>query len=219
MSDSGNSSKGFLQVAFDLIKLAVASALGVIIIAVALINFQNISDAAQQLLAKAGRARDIDALGVKMSFNEDGLTDALESYVDKPGEISLEVIKVIRQLGAEEYERLMDVGQLDGLCEYDAPTYKVRGDLALDYKLQDELHLVSITKSPDVLDQVSSYLDQKAAEGQKSQNGRPIYCYDMTLTDLGRNVKTGLVQSFKTAFDGGRERSAPPPVSHEMAQK
>ncbi|WOJ88806.1 hypothetical protein RZS28_13435 [Methylocapsa polymorpha] len=218
MAEDRSALKGPLQLVYDLVKASVAVVLGAIVIAVAVINFQPLCNAAQQLLAKAGDARELEIAGFKVSLSEDSVAEALAAYAVNPGEISAEVTKAIRALRPDEYERLLDVGQLDGLCEYERPSAKMRGDVALDYTLAEK-GLTWIADSPDTLASVSAYLAKKAAMDQSSENGRALSCYDMTLTELGRNVKTGLVQSFKTAFDPIRDHSEPTPVKREMAQK
>ncbi len=210
--------KASLQVAFDFVKVSVALVLGGVIIAVAVADFKSISAASRQFLAKAGDARELDFAGFKVSLNEDSVTEALAEYAADPSEISPDVTEAIRALTPDEFARLMDVGQLDGLCQYQAPNAKMRADVALDYGLAEK-GLTWIADSPDTLASVNAYLAEKAAEGDRGANGRALSCYAMTLTDLGRNVKTGLVQSFKTAFDPGRERSAPAPKRRDVARE
>ena len=65
----------------------------------------------------------------------------------------------------------------------------MRRDVALDYGLEEK-KLVKIDPDPVAL-----------SEGQKKtlDIGHPLSCYKMTLTnDLGRDVKTILVQSSRT---------------------
>lgn len=218
MSDFHDSLKGLLQIVLDVVKVSVAVTLGVIVVVVAIGDFKSIRAASQQFLAKAGNARELEVAGFKVSLTEDTVTDALAEYAADPSQISPDVTSAIRALRPDEFARLMDVGQLDGLCQYARPSAKMRSDVALDYGLAEK-GLTWIADSPDTLASVSAYLAEKAAEGDKSPNGRALSCYDMTLTELGRNVKTGLVQSFKNAFDPMRDRVEPTPVKREVAQQ
>ncbi|WP_026605864.1 hypothetical protein [Methylocapsa acidiphila] len=210
MPDFQNRLNGFLQVVVNLVKVAVAVVLGAVVIGVAATDFKSITAASQQILAKASDARELDFAGFKLSLSESTVTEALAQYAADPSKISPEVTQAIRDLRPDEFARLMDVGQLDGLCRYQNPSARMLGDVALDYDLAAK-GLTWIGDSPDTFASVEAYLAEKAAEGMPSPNGRPISCYQMTLTDLGRNVKTGLVQSFKKAFDPTDGWSAPSP--------
>ncbi len=218
MSNTRDQLKELLQIIFDCVKVSVAVVLGGLVIVVAVTDFKSIAAASQQLLAKAGNAKELEIAGFKVSLSEDAVSDALAEYAADPSEISPEVTNAIHALRPDEYARLMDVGQLDGLCEYARPSAKMREDVAIDYELAEK-KLTWIADSPDTLANVRSYLAEKAAAGDASANGRALSCYDMTLTELGRNVKTALVQSFKNAFDPLRDRPAPAPVKREVAQK
>ncbi len=121
-----------------------------------------------------------------------------------------EVAKAIAKLEPEEFVRLMEVGLLDNLCEFERPTAKMRGDVALDYRLQEK-GLVTVAKNE---------AKRAAIAADPSPDiGRPFSCYDLYLTDLGRNVKTVVVQSFKSAFNFPRGQGEPAANSNKLAAR
>ena len=117
------------------------------------------------------------------------------------------VLALIQGLDGKEFVRLMYVGQLKNLCEFENPTTEMRNDVALDYELRDK-GLTKIEVSPATLESVRAELAKMVAQGKSLDNGYPRTCYDMTLTDDGYNVKTVLVKSLSATFDKGR--NAPP---------
>jgi hypothetical protein len=200
-----------LSVVRTLITIAASSALLVLFI----IDFSSICSASQKLLARAGSVTTLKILGIELSIDEQMVSAALSEYAERPNRLSAEVSKIISRLQPSEYVRLMEIGQLDGLCEFEKPSAKMRADVALDYEL-DEKGLAKIVDSPKTVADVAAYLDRKTAEGSKTPNGRPLSCYDMSLTDLGRDVKTALVQSLKSAFNHMPWRGKPPAESHPV---
>jgi hypothetical protein len=114
------------------------------------------------------------------------------------------VLALIQGLDGKEFIRLMYVGQLKNLCEFENPSTEMRNDVALDYGLRDK-GLTKIEVNPATLESVRAELDQMKAQGKSPENGYPRTCYDMTLTDDGYNVKTVLVKSLSATFDKGRK--------------
>ena len=109
------------------------------------------------------------------------------------------VLPMIQRLDSKEFIRLMYVGQLKNLCEFENPSTEMRNDAALDYGLRD-MGLVKIENNAVTRDSVRAELAKLVAQGKTLDNGYPRTCYDMTLTDDGCNVKTALVDNFSTAF-------------------
>ena len=117
------------------------------------------------------------------------------------------VLALIHGLDGKEFVRLMYVGQLKNLCEFENPSTEMRNDVALDYELRDK-GLTNIAVNPVTLESVRAELAKTVAQGKSLDNGYPRTCYDMTLSDDGYNVKTVLVKSLSATFDEGRK--APP---------
>ncbi len=200
MAEAKTDLNGRFDAALSVIKSVATVVASCAILALLLADFNSIRDASQKLLARAGSVTTLKVLGVELSLGQEAVTTALSEYAEQPARSSAGVAAAIAKLEPEEYARLMEIGQLNGLCEFEKPSAKMRGDVALDYGL-DEKGLAKVTDDPKTRGDVAAFLERKAAEGEKIENGRPLSCYDLALTDLGRDVKTALVQSFKGAFD------------------
>jgi len=87
------------------------------------------------------------ALGVELTFERLPLLQNIAQ--DKKSCL----LSLILRLDSKEFVRLMYVGQLINLCEFDHPSSEMREDTALDYSLRDK-GLVNIVVSPALLNQV-----------------------------------------------------------------
>jgi hypothetical protein len=167
-------------------------------------NFHGICNATQQILGRAGSMRSLEIASVKIQFDDESVSAAFDEIYKNvdPSRLNMkQLLKAIDALDQRDFVRLMYIGQLQDLCEFDAPaTSKMRYDVATDYKLV-ELNLARMTESPDVLQRVK----QQVGRG-RLDNGNPLRCYVMELTTEGANVKTALVGNFGAAFKG---RAAP----------
>jgi hypothetical protein len=183
-------------------------------LAVFLIDFGPICEAAAKLAARADSVTTVKALGVELTINERSVVDSVSPFNGNlPDNVAADVVAAVSKLEPDEYARLMQVGQLSGLCEYEKPTAKMRGDVALDYRL-DEKGLAKVVPSQDVLKNTVKFFETNVAA-----NGRPLSCYDLEPTELGLNVKTALVQSFKEAFAGPRGHREPAADDNKVAAR
>ncbi|MGB6327044.1 MAG: hypothetical protein WBG11_15055 [Methylocella sp.] len=200
--------------ALDYLKSALQIAFSLVVLAIILMNFRGLHLALQKFLERAASVSAIKVLGVEIDmdatsralsaadakralFHVENLTDAEKSRV----------LALIQGLDGKEFVRLMYVGQLKNLCEFENPSTEMRNEVALDYELRDK-GLTKIAVSPATLVSVRAELAKMLAQGKSLENGYPRSCYDMTLTDDGYNVKTVLVKSLSETFDKGRK--APP---------
>jgi hypothetical protein len=179
-----------------------------------LLEFRNICSATEKLLNKAESVKSFEIASVKISFDPESVTAAFSDLkmdgVD-PGKRN-RALQLIHDLNENEFVRLMYVGQLDGLCEYDAPAdSRMRYDVATDYKLV-EMKLAEMKENPHLLGQTAQFVNEQIAKLGHSANGHPLRCYVMQLTEDGANVKTALVGSFGAAFKGTSAKAVPPGV-------
>lgn len=197
--------------ALDYLKSALQIALGFVVLAIILLNFRGFHLALQKFLERAASASSIKAFGVEVDMDEAGVDRALSAADAKRALFHVanltdaekrRVLALIHGLNAKEFIRLMYVGQLKNLCEFENPSTEMRDDAALDYELRDK-GLTKIETSPATLDSVRAELAKMVAQGKSLDNGYPRTCYDMTLTDDGYNVKTVLVKSLSATFDEG----------------
>jgi len=185
--------------ALDYIKAALQIAFSLVVLAIILLNFFGL--AMQKFLERAVSVSAIKVLGVEIDMDAAdralSATDAQRAlfHVENlTGAEKRRVLDLIHGLDGKEFNRLMYVGQLKNLCEFDNPSTEMRDDAALDYELRDK-GLTKIEVSPTTLESVRAELARMVAQGKSLDNGYPRTCYDMTLTDDGYNVKTVLVNS------------------------
>jgi hypothetical protein len=175
-------------------------------------DFRSICEASQKLLQRASSVTSLEVASIKMNFSPDTVETVfsdlkLDNDVDAAQKTR--ALDLIHDLDPQEFLRLMYVGQLDGLCEFDHPTTQMRFDVATDHRLSDK-QLTKIVDSPDILAQTTQYLKQQADRGEVPEHGYPRNCYVMLLTPDGYNVKTALVGTFGSAFKGSAtKRTAP----------
>ena len=199
--------------ALDYLKSALQIALRLVVLAIILLNFRGLHLAVQKFLERAASVSSIKAFGVEVDMDEAGVDRALSAADAKRALFHVEnltdaekrrVLALIHGLDGKEFVRLMYVGQLKNLCEFENPSTEMRDDAALDYELRDK-GLTKIEASPATLESVRAELAKMVAQGKSLDNGYPRTCYDMTLTDDGYNVKTVLVKSLSATFDEGRK--------------
>ena len=199
--------------ALDYVKAALQIAFGLVVLAIILLNFRGLHLAVQKFLERAAQVSAVKVLGVEIDM--DAADRALSAADAKRAVFHVQnltdaekrrVLALIHGLDGKEFVRLMYVGQLKNLCEFENPSTEMRDDAALDYELRDK-GLTKIEVSPATLELVRAELAKTVAQGKSLDNGYPRTCYDMTLTDDGYNVKTVLVKSLGATFDEGRKPS------------
>jgi hypothetical protein len=191
----------------DTIKAALQIAFSLVVLAIVLLNFQGLYLAARKFLERAASVSSIKLLGVEVDLDQAGVDRALFRADYLTGADKGRVLAMVHGLSAKEFVRLMYVGQLKNLCEFENPSTEMRNDVALDYRLRDK-GLTKIEVNPATLESVRAELAKMVAQGKSLDNGYPLKCYDMTFTDDGYNVKTVLVDNLSEAFGDGRK--APP---------
>jgi hypothetical protein len=198
--------EGIMSKALDYTKQFLYLVLVCIFLRFVLLEFPVICEASHKLLDRADSLNSVEIASVKISFDTENVAAAfseLKVAIDPehagPDERS-RALKLIKALEQNEFVRLMYVGQLADLCEYDAPAdTKMRYDIATDYKLVEK-NLAEMIDDPDLLRQQTEYVNQQIARTGHSDNGHPFHCYVLRLTADGANVKTALVGSFGEAF-------------------
>ena len=175
---------------------------GFIMLGFVLLEFPNFCHATQKLLDRADSLNSVEIASVKLSFNAENVAAAfsdLNADNVAPAERS-HALDLIHGLGQDEFVRLMYVGQLKELCEYESPAdTRMLHDVAADYKLAEK-QLAKMSDDPDQLKRTLREVSKQIAKTGRSENGRPFHCYTMQLTEDGYNVKTALVGSFDETF-------------------
>ncbi len=189
--------------ALEYIKSIIQIAFGLIVLAIILLNFQGLYRASQKFLEKAVTLRSLKLFGVEIDLDAAGVDRALFRADYLTGADRSRILALIEGLGSKEFVRIMYVGQLKNLCEFENPSAEMRNFSALDYRLQD-MGLTKIEVNPATLELVRAELAKLVAQGKRLDNGYPLKCYDMTFTDDGYNVKTVLVDNLSAAFGSAR---------------
>jgi hypothetical protein len=208
--------EGAMSKALDYVKAALQIAFSLVVLAIILLNFRGLHLALEKFLERAASVSAIKGFGIEVDLDAAGVDRALSAADAKRALFHVEnltgaekrrVLALIQGLDGKEFIRLMYVGQLKNLCEFENPSTEMRNDVALDYGLRDK-GLTKIEVNPATLEAVRAKLDQMKTQGKSMENGYPRTCYDMTLTDDGYNVKTVLVKTLSATFDKGPK--APP---------
>ncbi len=101
----------------------------------------------------------------------------------------------------ELFERLLNVGALSNLCEFEHPDAQMLEDLSLDYKLRD-MGLAKLETAPEVQAAVAQEMRAKKAAGERWDIGKPLTCYVAKLETRGWNVKTAVLQYLSAGLAG-----------------
>lgn len=182
----------------DTLKAGLQVTYGVVFLVLILWMFPDIRDASKILLDRAASASSLEVVGFKVAFTEATVERGLE-LDNVPADEQKPVLDAIRGLNSKQFIRLMAVGQLANLCEFDVPTPEMRNDVALDYDLEAK-GLTRIAPSYAVLKSVQAWSAKAMARGEDVKIGAPRGCYTMTLTETGSRVKTVIVRNLAPAF-------------------
>jgi len=151
------------------------------------------------LLERAGTLTSIEVAGVKIGFDRASVSAQLDfPYLSAAQKDTVQA--KLKNLEPDEFERLMNVGELKNLCDFEKPSVEMRRMIALDYQLSDK-GLTALKDSPALQKEVEAAISAKEKEsGRASSIGHARACYTLELTDLGRNAKTALLRLFSAAF-------------------
>jgi hypothetical protein len=183
---------------FDFLKSLMMISLFSLLFLIFCYHFRELDDVYESLLSSAQTLSldhfKVAAFGAEVDgfFSQQQIASQLETEgVDDPAAQD-KVQEALRNLKQEEVDRLMYVGTLPNSCEFSRPSTKVKRYLDIDRQLSKK-GLVEINPDPVAYKQVKK-------DGEDPENGSPISCYQMTLTDQGFNVKTALVKTLGTMF-------------------
>ena len=88
-------------------------------VAVLFVSVPAMCGAAQKLLARAGCVTKVNALGIELTISADDVKNRVFPFnPNLENHVAAKVADAVSALEPEEYVRLMEVGELTGLCEY-----------------------------------------------------------------------------------------------------
>jgi hypothetical protein len=133
--------EGAMSKALDYIKSALQIAFSLVVLAIILLNFRGLPLAVQKFLESAASVSAIKGFGIEVDLDAAGVDRALSAADAKwalfhvenlTGAEKRRVLALIQGLDGKEFIRLMYVGQLKNLCEFENPSTEMRNDVALD---------------------------------------------------------------------------------------
>ncbi|PNG27826.1 hypothetical protein [Methylocella silvestris] len=181
-------------------------------------EFGAIQTATEKFLSHAGAMTKLSVAGFEVELDQKTVSTALASVMDQldSQRLSGPATEMIAELGPAEFARLMDIGRLGPVCEYDGASAQMRADVAIDYLLKEK-ELARLVANPDRLTRVTAESRQKAEAGASDPHGAATFCYSLELTGLGHDVRTALVQTFKFAFKPSGNAPRPKPAARPDA--
>lgn len=182
----------------DVLKSGLQVCYGIVFLALILWVFPDLRAASKMLLERASTAASFKFSGLEIAFSATSVAQGLE-LAKVPEEEQAGVLTAVQNLGSDGFRRLMAVGQLENLCEFERPTPQMRSDVALDYDLAAK-GLTEIEPSWNTLESVKAWRASVIAKGGDVEIGAPARCYKMTLTNVGSRVKTVIVENLAPAF-------------------
>ncbi|MGH7454265.1 MAG: hypothetical protein ACRENG_23120, partial [bacterium] len=119
--------------ALEYIKAALQITFSLIVLAIVLLNFRGLHLAAQRFLERAASVSSIKVLGIEidMEATDRALAAAdakrtLYHLENLTGAEKRRVLELVHGLDGKEFIRLMYVGQLKNLCEFETPSTEMR---------------------------------------------------------------------------------------------
>ncbi len=151
---------------------------------------------------------EVQVAGVKIGFGQKGFS--LNKDIARLSEDDrAKVLRDLHGLSPEEFSRLLHLTEYDIAhvsnddirCDYDKATAEMRLYSAADHGLKEK-GLVEFAIKPELTARVREAAKKIEAKngGKPLEIGAPSNCYQMTLTDAGRNLKSMIVAELKRAF-------------------
>lgn len=181
-----------------------------ILIAVAVLNFDVIQSGFRSLFEKMPQIARVSGFGLNAEFKDATeigvavktkgvVTEDLERFWTEAQ--SLNALHGLKSLDKAGLIRLMNVGLLQDVCKFEKATSGILADNATD-KALEEKQLVVLSRSPETLAAVRAKIKKREVEtGKMSDIGYPLDCYNVTLTDKGRDVRTAIVSGLAAHFN------------------
>ncbi|CAN2532821.1 hypothetical+protein [Methylocapsa aurea] len=198
-----------LQDALAALKSLIATLGLVLAIGFAIVNAEAIGDGLSALADRFGGLRGAEIAGVKLDFGEATIEKRVPSDLFERLDTK-DKRRVSRDLNALEPRmalRLLQVGLLANLCEFEQATTSMIDDFSTDRHLQDR-GLATLVDNPQTKAKV---LAIQAKAGKKPDIGEPRACYDIALTDHGWDVRTALVHVVSAGFGSAPSVRDPTP--------
>lgn len=194
----------FERLMTSLKSLFLTSLVGIFAMAFAM-EFTSIREAVVDGVSSFRRMTSLEIPNMKVVFKspEEAPAIALFGSLDEAAKHTL--VKDMSDLKPELFERLLNIGALPKLCEFEHPNAQILQDLSLDRKLK-EMGLVKLEIAPDVRASVLEDMKRAIAAHNSWDIGQPVTCYLASLEPRGWNVKTAVLQYLSAGLGGAALR-------------
>lgn len=157
-------------------------------------EFATIRSGVVDLMSRVRNVESLELPSLKMAFRSPEAASAFPWFEGLSEDKKTMLTDDIRELRPEWLERLLNVGALRNLCEYERPTPEMREQVAMDYKLE-AMGLIQIQPSREVETAAMRDMRQSLTENAAGWTiGKPVACYVANLKDRGWLVKTAVLQ-------------------------
>jgi hypothetical protein len=141
----------------------------------------------------------IQFMGLQADFSSESIDKTVrpDLFARLDGPDKSKVARAAADMTDADVVRLLNVGLLENLCDYELATTQMTQDFETDKRLRDKgfVHIVEDEKlKSELLRKAKSHRDKP------SDIGHPVTCYSMVLTDRGRDVRTALTYAYAAAF-------------------
>jgi hypothetical protein len=174
----------------------------------------NLSGAMDTMIGKLAQVQSVEGFNVKMAFGDATVLEALPVFKEIESGQRTTLRADLKQLDAVSLPRLLNVGALEGTCQYDRTTPDIRAAYETDERLHD-LGLVDMHNADDVKTRALAQMKTALDQGKEWEAGTPRHCYRMTLTGRGWRVKTAVLEFLST----GLTRNVAPGPAMAQAHK
>ena len=187
-----------------------------ILIAVAVLNFDVIMSGFRSLFERLPHLTKISGFGAGAEFasTPSAITktvtecDVLDARPPRQleGQAIRQCVRRIEEFDKRGLIRLLNIGLLHNVCEFEKANSDMRFDNASDKKLEEKQLVSPLIDNPKTTNVVRSDIRKRetAPGGKPSDIGYPVKCYDLTLTDKGQDARTAIVQSLGCRFNADR---------------
>jgi hypothetical protein len=159
-----------------------------------IVQSPRLSGVTDTMLTKLAQVQSVEGFNIKMAFNNEAtVLEALPVYKEIDTGQRTTLRADLNQLDGDTLPRLLNVGALDGTCEFDRTTPGIRAAYETDERLHD-LGLVEMRNADDVKTRVVAQMKATIEQGKEWEAGAPRHCYRMTLTGRGWRVKSAVLE-------------------------
>lgn len=164
-------------------------------------EFTSVREAVVDAVSSFRRMSSLEIPNMKVVFKSPEEAPAIPFLVSLKGAEKENLFNDIRNLKPELFERLLNIGALPNLCQFEHPDAQMLEDLSFDWKLRD-MGLVKLESAPEVRASVLQDMKNKLAAHERWDIGQPVTCYVAKLETRGWNVKTAILQYLSAGLAG-----------------